>query len=133
MRSNKGFLSLWTFLFLAVTLHAEHVQWQGNYEKARLQALKAHKKLMVFLMEKECAECTEMLRTTFQDQKYIRQLNRAYVSVLVFRDQKRSYPIELLYTLEYPTLFFLDAQEHYTRKALRGYTDAETLKAHLQK
>lgn len=126
-------MSLWTALLLAVSLYAEHIQWQGDYEKARLQALKEHKGLMVLLMEKECTKCTEMLRTTFQDQKYIRQLNRAYVSVLVLREQKDSYPIELLYTLEYPTLFFLDAQEHYTCKALRGYTDAETLKAHLQK
>ena len=126
-------MSLWTALFLSVSLYAEHVQWQGDYEKARLQALREHKGLMVLLMEKECTKCTEMLRTTFQDQKYIRQLNRDYVSVLVFRDQQSSYPIELLYTLEYPTLFFLDAQEHYTRKALRGYTDAETLKVHLQK
>ena len=132
MRSNKRYLLLWTLLFLVATLHAEHVQWQGDYEKARLQALKTHKKLMVFLMEKECTKCTEMLRTTFQDQKYIQQINQDYISVLVLRDQKGSYPIELLYTLEYPTLFFLDTKENYIYKALRGYADAETLKMYLQ-
>jgi len=119
--------------FLTLALSADHVQWQGDYEKARLQAVEEGKGIMVFLIQKDCHECMEMLRTTFKDQPYIKAINSTYVSVLIRKGQKGSYPIELLYTLEYPSLFLLDAKEHYERDALRGYADPETFKAYLDR
>ena len=117
---------------LLLTLSAEHVQWQGDYEQARLQAVKEGKGIMVFLIQKNCDECMEMLRTTFRDHSYIKEINRRYVSVLITKDQRGSYPIELLYTLEYPSLFLLDAKEHYEHEALRGYATPETFQAYLE-
>ncbi len=121
---------LFIFCALIVTLHADHVRWQGNFEKARQEALKENKAMMVFLITPECSMCMKMLRTTFMDQKYIAYINTHYVSVLVQKDQKMSYPIELLYTLEYPTLFFLDTNEIYTKKPLFGYVSPQSLAKH---
>ena len=67
------------------------------------------------------------------NQAYIAKINEAYVAVLIIKDQKTGYPIEMLYTLEYPTTFFLTSREVYEREALRGYATAEMFKNYLQK
>ena len=74
----------------------------------------------------------KMLRSTFMNQAYISYINENYVAVLITKAQTQSYPIELLYTLEYPALFFLDSHEIYTKDALFGYITPETLNAHLK-
>ena len=124
--------ALLLLLLFISTLQADHVRWQGDFEKAREEAVKEKKELMVLLITSECSECMTMLRTTFMNQKYIAYINQHYVAVLVKRNQKQSYPIELLYTLEYPALFFLDTQEIYTKEALFGYITPAILEKHLQ-
>ncbi len=121
------------FLLLPYVLLAEHVMWQSDYEKARVQALQENKGIMVFLIEKECLQCTKMLQTTFINQAYIAKINEVYVPVLITKDQQSSYPIEMLYTVEYPTTFFLTSREGYEREALRGYATPEMFKNYLQK
>ena len=119
-------------LSLGLFLHAEHVQWQGDFEKARVKAIEDKKELMVLLITPECSACKQMIHETFMDQEYIPYINEHYVAVLVIKDQKQSYPIELLYTQEYPALFFLDTQEVYTKEALYGYITPAILEKHLQ-
>lgn len=118
-------------LLIAVHLHADHVRWQGDYEKAREEAVKEKKRLMVLLIEKECVPCIKMLRTTFNGQPYIKHINEKYISVLVTKGQKASYPIELLYAIEYPSVFFLDSKEIFERDPITGYADPETFTKHL--
>jgi len=126
-------MKIWLLLTLVLfTLQAEHVRWQADYEAARAQALKEKKELLVLLITPECSACMKMLRTTFMDQNYIADIDRHYVAVLVTKDQKQSYPIELLYTQEYPALFFLDTHEIYTKEALFGYISPKTLEKHLK-
>ena len=119
-------------LALLSTLYAEHVRWQGDYEKARVEAQQEKKELLVMLMQPECPVCMKMLRSTFMDQEYISYINENYVAVLITKGQKQSYPIELLYTLEYPALFFLDSHELYTKDALFGYIAPKTLDPYLK-
>ena len=118
-------------LLLAVYLQADHVRWQGDYEKAREEAVKEKKFLMVLLIEEGCADCIKMLRTTFKDQPYIEYINEKYISVLVTKGQKESYPIELLYAIEYPSVFFLDAKEIFEREPITGYADPDTFEKYL--
>ena len=124
--------TLLLFLALSLMLHADHVRWQGDFEKAREEAVQEKKELIVFLMTDKCSECTKMLRSAFMNQNYIATINRDYVAVLVTKNQKQSYPIELLYTLEYPAIFFLDTKEVFTKEPLFGYIKPETLEKHLQ-
>ena len=107
-------------LLFGVSLSADHVRWQSDYEAAREEAVRTEKSLIVFLMPKECESCQEILRETFNNQPYIKTINQNYIAVLITKDQKRSYPIELLYTLEYPALFFLSADEVFERDTLSG-------------
>ena len=118
-------------LLFTVTLQAGHVQWHSGYEDAHKKALKEHKELLVVLFQSVSTVSGRLIQRTFQEQSYIDFLNAHYVAVLVFADQKQSYPIELLYTVEYPALFFLDAHEVYTHDALTGEVTPERLRSHL--
>ena len=117
-------------LFLVLSVEAEHVRWFGNFEKAHQEALKTDKFLFVLLVEEFDSM---LLKKSFMNQSYIKELNEKYISVLIKKDQKESYPIEMLYTTEYPSVFILDKHELYICDALRADLSAARLKAYLQK
>ena len=119
-----------TALFLSM-LQANHISWHGNFNKAHQQALKENKKLMVLLIKKDCTSCKEVIKETFTNQIYINQINADYISVIVTHAQKESYPIEMLYTLTYPALFFLDNKELFICKPIRGEITPDSLNNHL--
>jgi len=117
---------------LVLTLNASHVSWYGSFDKAHKKALKDNKKLMILLIKKDCKVCKEVIKTTFINQSYINNINKDFISVIVTKNQKESYPIEMLYTFTYPTLFFLDNKELFVCKPIRGEITPEKLKNHLK-
>lgn len=123
---------LFIVLLFSITLQASHVQWRSNYENAHQEALEKNKTLMVFLIQKNCAECQKMLTNTFLNQKYINKVNENFVSVIVTKGQRNSYPIEMLYTMTYPALFFLNKEELFVGNNLFGYISPDRFKTHLE-
>ncbi|MCX6051679.1 MAG: DUF255 domain-containing protein [Campylobacterales bacterium] len=119
-------------LFLNVSLNAETIKWNSNYEEAHKEALKENKILMVLLMESNSKECDKILTTTFKEQEYIKKINELFVSVLITKGQKESYPIEMLYTMTYPSIFFLNTQELFVGNNIYGYISPEAFKIHLK-
>jgi len=119
-------------LLLVLSLHAEHIRWCSNYEKAHQQSLKEKKYLLVFLMQEKDTTVMKMFQTTFINQSYISKINQKFIAVIVRKNQKESYPIELLYTKKYPTLFFLTQEELFAYTPLEGYTSTKTLAKHLE-
>ena len=89
-------------------------------------AVKERKILMVLLIEKECFECDETLSKTFRNDSCVELVNELFVSALITKGQKETYPIEMLYTLDYPAIFFLDDQELFVADSIFGYIDSET-------
>lgn len=84
---------------------------------------------MLFLQEKDCSECKKMLKTTLYNQKYIKEINDSYISIIVQREDKISYPIELFYTLTYPTIFFINTEdESFLIKPIYGYVTPKNFK-----
>ncbi len=121
-----------SIVLLTLTLNASHVNWYGNFDKAHQKALRENKKLMVLLIKKDCETCKESVKTTFLNQPYIDEINGSFISVIVTKGQKESYPIEMLYTFTYPTLFFLDNRELFVCEPIRGEVTPERLKNHLK-
>ncbi|MFT5835673.1 MAG: thioredoxin-related protein [Sulfurimonas sp.] len=119
-------------LLLISTLSANHISWQSNFDKAHQRALKENKKLMVLLIKKDCKECVQTIKISFINQPYIDKINKEYISVLITKDQKSSYPIEMLYTLEYPSLFFLDNKELFVCEPMRGGVTPNKLNSYLE-
>ena len=65
------------------------------------------------------------------NQPYLNKVDDLFVSVLITKGQKETYPIEMLYTMTYPSVFFLDAQELFVGENIFGYIDSETFEKHL--
>jgi len=122
---------LW-ILLIALALQAENIAWHSNYDKAHQEALKEQKMLMVLLIKEDCPLCYKMLRTTFKDQPYLKKINEEFVSVLVTKSQKKSYPIEMLYTMTYPSVFFLNSKELFVGENIYGYADSDAFGKHLK-
>ncbi len=87
---------------------------------------------MVLLVEKECAACSEMLSSTFRDQAYIPWINENFITVLITKDQRQSYPIEMLYTLTYPAIFFLTPQELFLSDPIFGLIGPEAFQKYVE-
>jgi thioredoxin-related protein len=119
-----------TFLLLMIlTLNAEHVSWYSNFDKAHQEAVEQKKGLMVLLIQKNCLTCKEVIQSTFMNQDYIYKINTRFIAVLITKGQKSSYPIEMLYTSTYPSLFFLDSNELFLYQPLIGDITPDKLKS----
>jgi len=104
---RKILFALW---LITLSINAEHIHWMGNYDKALQKAHKEHKPLMVLLVKKECHSCNEVIKDFFMGQDYIKHLNQKFVSIIVTYEGRESYPIEMLYSTIFPTLFFVNSQ-----------------------
>ncbi|WP_193150143.1 thioredoxin family protein [Sulfurimonas sediminis] len=93
---------------------------ENSYNTAQYKALKSNKILLVFLTKKGCSACNKALMKMINSKRLTSLIEKNAVFVLVYRNQEESFPIEMLYTTQYPTLFFLDREELFTCKALRG-------------
>ncbi len=125
-------MKVFLFVFLIfLSLEAWHVEWMGDYEKAHVMALKEDKKLMVLLVEKDNPTCQELIPKVFMNQKYVELINKEFISVIVTRGQKLSYPIEMLYTLTYPSVFFLNKYELFSCKLIDGDITPTLFETHL--
>ena len=112
---------LFTLFFFTLSINADHVHWMGNYDKALQKAHKEHKPLMVLLVKKECPSCNDVIKDSFMGQEYVKLLNQKFVSVIVTYEGRESYPIELFYSTNFPTLFFVNSQtETFLAKPLYG-------------
>jgi len=125
--------ALFLFCVFYISLHANHVSWYGDFDKAHQQALKENKNLMVLLIKKDCKECVLALKNSFLNKPYIEEINNDFISVIVTKNQKSSYPIEMLYTFTYPSLFFLDNRELFICKPIMGEITPDRLYIHLKK
>ena len=116
-------------LLLFNTLNANHINWYGDYDKAHKVAIKENKPLMVLLIKKDSYESKVILKDIFMNQPYIDKINQNYISVIVTYKQKESYPIEMLYTDVFPSLFFLDKYELFISEPFRGDITKEMMES----
>ncbi len=107
--------------FLTLSMHANHIHWLGNYDKALQKAQKEQKHLMVLLVRKECPPCNTIIQNYFMGQEYVKYLNQKFVSVIVTYEGRESYPIEMFYSRSFPALFFVNYQtESFLSEPLYG-------------
>ena len=97
---------LLTFTLLFSSLYSQNIKWQSSYSKALELAHKEQKNLMIFIASTKTNKSREILQKYFKDEKYIDFLNKNFINVLVTVEYKTSYPIELFYTTEFPSIFF---------------------------
>ncbi|WP_456450322.1 thioredoxin family protein [Hydrogenimonas sp.] len=119
-------------LLLASLCLAEPVRWQGKFDRALELCRQSGKPMLVLLIKRGCQTCTEAIARINADEKLAALIQKRTVPVLVTKEHE-DYPIELLYTLEYPTLFFLTPDERFLAEPMRGVPDLFRLRALLEK
>ena len=83
-----------------------NISWYSSYDKALEIAQKEKKNMMLFIASSKDKNSNEILRKHFQNQDYINYLNTNFINVLITVEHKTSYPIELFYTTNFPSIFF---------------------------
>jgi thioredoxin-related protein len=123
----KAVLLLTLFFF-----EAEAFMIENSYNNAHQKTLHSHKILMVYLTKKKCDYCNRELMKIINSKNISSFIEKNAVFVIVYKEQKNTFPIEMLYTTEYPTLFFLDKYENYSCEALRKNINLQAVKSCLK-
>jgi len=105
---------------LCISIYCYAFMIESSYSVAHIKALKEDKLLLVFLTKEGCEYCNNELTKILQNRKIGRAVENKALFVIVTKNQKDSYPIEMLYTTHYPTLFFLDNHELFYCETLEG-------------
>ena len=121
------------FFVVNTLLYGDTITWFGNFDKAHQEALQSNKPMLVLLVKKDLPLCNRVLRESFTQREYIAYINKHYVSVILYANQIESYPIEMLYTQVYPSLFLLDKHEIFIKEPLYGYFTYEDVKKFILK
>jgi len=98
---------------------------ESSYVVAHKKALKEDKILLVFLTKKSCLYCNSEFTKLLENVAIDKIIEKRAIFVIVMKNQKESYPIEMLFTREYPTLFFLDKHELFHCETLYGEMKVE--------
>ena len=104
----------------------EYIKWFHTYESGHKEALKLEKPIMLFLKDDSSEESKKMFVKTFSNKEVIRLVNKNFVSIQLPKGTDQ-FPLELYYTLEFPTLFFATRYEVLYGDIFTGYIDSKKL------
>ena len=93
-------------ILLLSNLFSNNISWYHSYDKALEIAKKEKKNMMLFIASTKDNNSNEILKKYFLNQDYIEYINKNFISVLITVEHKTSYPIELFYTTNFPSIFF---------------------------
>jgi hypothetical protein len=128
MQPFLKYVLLW---LLPLFLHANFVNWLGNYDVAHQKALKENKPLLVLVVKKNDPLSSEIIKNSFMNKKYVDLINQSMVPVIVTYEGVLSYPVEMYYTTVFPTLFFVNSEKELLYK--RPLYGKEISKKHIAK
>ncbi len=100
---KKVFLSI--FLLGSVAF-AQEIHWAKDFHSGIKEAMKQHKPILFVFSRHSCKYCVLLEKTTFQDEKVIKALNRDFISIISYTDDGDYVPREL-WRPGTPTLWFL--------------------------
>jgi hypothetical protein len=116
-------------IFSCSLIFGEHIRWRSDYENSLIEAKRVKKDILLLVLKKECIKCKTIFTEIFDKDDIRKSVNEKYIPIIVFFEDKNSYPIELFYTQFFPTLFFVSSKdESFLQKPLFGsFTQDELL------
>ncbi len=118
MQSFVKYVLLWLLPFF---LHANFVNWLGDYDLAHQKALKEYKPLLVLVVKKSDPLSSKIIQDSFMNKQYVTHINENTVPVIVTYEGTLSYPVEMYYTIVFPALFLVDSsREVFLKLPLYG-------------
>ncbi len=111
---------------LSSLLHADYIKWFHNYEIGHKEALKLEKPIMLFLKDDSRIDSMNMFKITFLNKEVIELINKNFVSIQLPKGSDQ-FPLELYYTLEFPSLFFATRYEILYDDIFTGFITPQRL------
>lgn len=107
----------------------EHIRWRNDFDKVLVEAKRTQKDILLLILKKDCDICKSVFTDIFNEKEIQDKVEQKYVPVVVFFENKNSYPIELFYTIRFPALFFVSREdESFLKKPLfENFTKGELL------
>jgi len=118
-------------LLLANSLLAEGIHWAKDYESGIDQAMKEKKPVMFVISRHTCKYCIILEKNAFSNQGVIERLNKEYISIISYTDD-RDYIPRGMYTGSTPTTWFLNSDGKPMFSPVVGARSAEAYKSALQ-
>ncbi len=117
-------------IFSCSVIFGEHISWHSDYESSLIEAKRVKRDILLLVLKKECIKCKSVFTEIFNKEDIQKSINEKYISVVVFFEDKNSYPVELFYTQTFPALFFVSRKdESFLQKPLfESFTKEELLK-----
>jgi thioredoxin-related protein len=115
---------LFLVLLFATSLMATEIHWAKDFKSGIEEATKQKKPVLFVFSSHKCKYCVMLEETTFKDKKVIEALNRDFVSVVSYTDERDYTPDELVRPGT-PTLWFLLSNGEPMFQPLMGAVDAE--------
>ena len=76
--------SVWLILgTLSVAASADEVRWRGDYAKARAEAARLGRPIVIVVTSESCGWCRRLEQTTLRDGRVIRALNESTVPLKI--------------------------------------------------
>ncbi|MDA7817847.1 thioredoxin family protein [Sulfurimonas sp.] len=100
----KLFITL--LLTCSLSLIASEINWAKDYSSGMESAKKLNKPVFFVSSRHTCRYCVQLDNTTFKDDKVIKELNKSFISIIAYSDEKDYMPPHL-WTPGTPALWFL--------------------------
>ena len=123
--------NLWLLWLFVLWLPADTIRWMGSFDAALKESQKTGKPMLVLLVTRDCSPCRDVVVELSRANDVAELVNAKTVPVIVTKENE-DYPIELLYTLEFPTLFLLSPEETFLMEPVRGEIEAPLLRRRLE-
>jgi thioredoxin-related protein len=111
--------TVWLLLTAVTLLLGQEVTWEKDYHAAVAKAKKSDKPILFVFSSHACKWCRHLEATTFSDPKVIARLNRDFVNVIAYADEKDYVP-RALWMPGTPALWFLDSNGEAMFQAIQG-------------
>ena len=116
-------LLILVMVLFTTSLAASQIHWAKDY-KSGIEQAKIQKKPVLFVSSRHtCKYCVILDKTTFQDKKVIKALNRDFVSIISYSDEQDYMPRDL-WRPGTPALWFLKSDGEPMYQPLMGAIDA---------
>jgi thioredoxin-related protein len=104
--------------------NASSIHWEKDYQAALTKAKMSSKPAMFIVSNHNCRYCVMLEKKTLTDELVVNALNRDFISVIAYVDDRDYVPNDL-FTGGTPTIWFLKPDGEPMFQPLMGALDAE--------
>ena len=115
---------IYIMLMLAVSVGASEIKWAKDYESGMSEASRFNKPVLFVSSRHTCKYCVILDDTTFKNKLVIEALNKDFVSIIAYSDEKDYMPREL-WQPGTPAIWFLKPSGEPMFQPLMGAVNVE--------